>query len=209
MGSQVIDKGTGAVVPPTTEELTTEEDVDKTPPEDGVGDDAELKMDLPSALAALEDANRKIRDVNRESANRRKEIAELKSRLDNNGASKEEVTTKLTDLQAQLVAANEKLRVVALRDRFDIVIAKAKIPFVNQIANRDAFTFAQDAIKQLPDDASDDDVLDVVKDVVKLRPHLLSKPISPNINSESKGTSDAFANLNMDDIARDFGITNR
>lgn len=209
MGSQVIDKGTGAVAPPTTEESTSEEEADNTSGTEDVGDEAEPKMDLPSALAALEEANRKIREVNRESATRRKKIAELEGQLKGNSTNKEGVTTELADLQKQLDVANEKLRVNTLRDRFDVVVAKAKMPFVNQIATRDAFTFAQDVIKKLPDDASDDDVLDAVKDVVKLRPHLLSKPIAPNINSDSKGATDALASLNMEDIARDFGITNR
>jgi hypothetical protein len=192
-----------------TDKSTTEEEVDETSKVEDVDEKVEPEMDLPSALVKLEEANRKIRDVNRESASRRKEIAELKIQLQNNGMNKDEVATKLTELQGQLKEANEKVRVVELRDRFDAVVAKAKIPFINQIANRDAFTFARDSISKLPDDSTDDDVLDVVKDVVKLRPHLLNKPLPPNINAEAKGASDAFAGLDMEGIARDFGITNR
>lgn len=199
MESQVID----------TEVSPAVEVAGDAPQTEGAGGEAEPEMDLPSALAKLEEANRKIREVNRESASRRKEIAELRGKLEGNGTNKEEVTTELVSLQEQLKIANEKLRVNALRDRFESVVVKAKIPFANQIATRDAFTFAQDAIKQLPDDASDDDVLDIVRDIVKLRPYLLNKPTAPNINADSKGSTDIFAGLNMDDIARDFGITNR
>lgn len=188
------------------EEETREESVEETLQDGNVGEEAEPEMDLPSALAKLEEANRKIRDVNRESASRRKEIAELKARLASTGTNENEVTTQLTELQGQLNAANEKLRTFTLRDMFDLAATKAKIPFINQTAARDAFAFAQDQLSKLPEDVADEDVTDIIKDVVKLRPYLLNKPASPNINSEAKGATDVLSALNMDDIARDFGI---
>lgn len=188
------------------EEETREESAEETLQDGNVGEEAEPEMDLPSALAKLEEANRKIRDVNRESASRRKEIAELKARLAGAGTNENEVTTQLTELQGQLNAANEKLRTFTLRDMFDLAATKAKIPFINQTAARDAFAFAQDQLSKLPEDAADEDVTDIIKDVVKLRPYLLNKPTSPNINSEAKGATDVLSALNMDDIARDFGI---
>lgn len=199
MAGQEIDD-----VAPATDEV-----VGEAPQAEGDSVEAEPEMDLPAALAKLEEANRRIREVNRESASRRKEIAELRGKLEHDGADKDGVTTELAKLQEQHRVATEKLRIYSLRDRFDAVVAKAKIPFANPVAGRDAFTFAQEAISQLPDDAEDDDVLDIVKDVVKLRPYLLNKPTLPNINAESKGGSDALTGLNMDDIARDFGITVR
>lgn len=199
MDSQVID----------TEAPAREMPAEEAPQVEGAGDEAKPEMDLPSALAALEEANRKIREVNRESATRRKEIADLKARLTSDTTSKEEVATSLTELKGQLQAANDKLRGYALRDAFDLAVTKAKIPFVNQTAARDAFAFAQDQISKLPEGSSDDDVLDIVKEVVKLRPYLLNKPVSPNINADAKGATDALSGINMDDIARDFGINTR
>ena len=189
------------------EEQARDESADEAQQAESAGDEAKPEMDLPSALAALEEANRKLREVNRESANRRKEITALKEQLTNNGAKKEEeVATSLTELQTQLKAANDKLRVFTLRDSFDLAAAKAKIPFVNPTAARDAFAFAQDQLSKLPEDAGDDDVADIIKEVVKLRPYLLNKPASPNINADAKGATDALSGINMDDIARDFGI---
>ena len=69
-----------------------------------------------------------------------------------------------------------------------------------------AFAFAQEQLSKLPEDAGDDDVADIIKEVVKLRPYLLNKPASPNINADAKGATDALSGINMDDIARDFGI---
>ena len=186
-----------------------EESTGVTQPAEGVGDDPKPEMDLPSALAALEEANRKIREVNRESATRRREIAELKAQLTSSTTSKEGVAADITELKGQLQTATDKLRVYALRDSFDLAVTKGKIPFVNPTAARDAFAFAQDQLSKLPEDASDDDVLDIVKEVVKLRPYLLNKPTAPNINADAKGATDALAGINMDDIARDFGITTR
>jgi|GEM_PF-6161705 len=186
-----------------------DESADEAQQAESAGDEAKPEMDLPSALAALEEANRKLREVKRESANRRREITALKEQLTNNGAKKEEVATSLTELQTQLKAANDKLRVFTLRDSFDLAAAKAKIPFVNPTAARDAFAFAQEQISKLPEDAGDDDVADIIKEVVKLRPYLLNKPTAPNINADAKGATDALAGINMDDIARDFGITTR
>lgn len=188
------------------EEQARDESADEAQQAESAGSEAKPEMDLPSALAALEEANRKLREVNRESANRRKEITALKEQLTNNGAKKEEVATSLTELQTQLKAANDKLRVFTLRDSFDLAAAKAKIPFVNPTAARDAFAFAQEQISKLPEDAGDDDVADIIKEVVKLRPYLLNKPASPNINADAKGATDALSGINMDDIARDFGI---
>lgn len=188
------------------EEQARDESADEAQQAESAGGEAKPEMDLPSALAALEEANRKLREVNRESANRRKEITALKEQLTNNGAKKEEVATSLTELQTQLKAANDKLRVFTLRDSFDLAAAKAKIPFVNPTAARDAFAFAQEQISKLPEDAGDDDVADIIKEVVKLRPYLLNKPASPNINADAKGATDALSGINMDDIARDFGI---
>ena len=188
------------------EEQARDESADEAQQAESAGDEAKPEMDLSSALAALEEANRKLREVNRESANRRKEITALKEQLTNNGAKKEEVATSLTELQTQLKAANDKLRVFTLRDSFDLAAAKAKIPFVNPTAARDAFAFAQEQISKLPEDAGDDDVADIIKEVVKLRPYLLNKPASPNINADAKGATDALSGINMDDIARDFGI---
>lgn len=197
MDSQVIDTEAPA------REMPTEE----APQVEGAGDEAKPGMDLPSALAALEEANRKIREVNRESATRRKEIADLKAQLASGTTSKEEVTTSLAELKGQLQVANDRLRTYAQRDAFDLAIVKAKIPFVNSTAARDAFAFAQEQIGKLPEGFSDDDVLDIVKEVVKLRPYLLNKPVSPNINADAKGATDALSGINMDDIARDFGIS--
>lgn len=197
MDSQVIDTEAPA------REMPTEE----APQVEGAGDEAKPGMDLPSALAALEEANRKIREVNRESATRRKEIADLKAQLASGTTSKEEVTTSLAELKGQLQVANDRLRTYAQRDAFDLAIVKAKIPFVNPTAARDAFAFAQEQIGKLPEGFSDDDVLDIVKEVVKLRPYLLNKPVSPNINADAKGATDALSGINMDDIARDFGIS--
>lgn len=189
------------------EEQARDESADEAQQAESAGGEAKPEMDLPSALAALEEANRKLREVNRESANRRKEITALKEQLTNNGAKKDEVATNLTELQTQLKAANDKLRVFTLRDSFDLAATKAKIPFVNPTAARDAFAFAQEQISKLPEDAGDDDVADIIKEVVKLRPYLLNKPTSPNINADAKGATDALSGINMDDIARDFGIT--
>ena len=189
------------------EEQAREESAEEAQQVEGVGDEAKPEMDLPSALAALEEANRRLREVNRESANRRKEIAALKDQITNTGAKKEEVATNLTELQNQLKEANDKLRVFTLRDSFDLAVAKAKIPFVNPTAARDAFAFAQDQISKLPEGFDDEDVVDIIKEVVKLRPYLLNKPVSPNINADAKGATDALPGINMDDIARDFGIT--
>lgn len=186
-----------------------DETVDEVPEDEGEGSDESTKksdMDLPTALAALEDANRKIRMVNRESAGRRKEIATLKQQIDdltNNGG---DATKQLAALQAQLADANEKLRVVGMRDRFDTVVAKSKVNFANGTASRDAFTFAQEQLSKLPEDASDDEWADVVAEVVKVRPYLLVKPQSKNIDSDKKGTADTFAGLDLEAISRDFGI---
>ena len=188
------------------EEQARDESADEAQQAESVGDDPKPEMDLPSALAALEEANRKIREVNRESATRRREIAELKAQLTSSTTSKEGVAADITELKGQLQTATDKLRVYALRDSFDLAVTKGKIPFVNPTAARDAFAFAQDQLSKLPEDASDDDVLDIVKEVVKLRPYLLNKPTAPNINADAKGATDALAGINMDDIARDFGI---
>ena len=188
------------------EEQARDESADEAQQAESVGDDPKPEMDLPSALAALEEANRKIREVNRESATRRREIAELKAQLTSSTTSKEEVATNITELKGQLQTATDKLRMYALRDSFDLAVTKGKIPFVNPTAARDAFAFAQDQLSKLPEDAGDDDVLDIVKEVVKLRPYLLNKPTAPNINADAKGATDALAGINMDDIARDFGI---
>ena len=188
------------------EEQARDESADEAQQAESVGDDPKPEMDLPSALAALEEANRKIREVNRESATRRREIAELKAQLTSSTTSKEGVAADITELKGQLQTATDKLRVYALRDSFDLAVTKGKIPFVNPTAARDAFAFAQDQLSKLPEDAGDDDVLDIVKEVVKLRPYLLNKPTAPNINADAKGATDALAGINMDDIARDFGI---
>ena len=189
-----------------TAKETQEESTDETQQAEGVGSETKPEMDLPSALAALEEANRKIREVNRESATRRREIAELKAQLTSSTTSKEGVAADITELKGQLQTATDKLRVYALRDSFDLAVTKGKIPFVNPTAARDAFAFAQDQLSKLPEDAGDDDVADIIKEVVKLRPYLLNKPASPNINADAKGATDALSGINMDDIARDFGI---
>lgn len=188
------------------EEQARDESADEAQQAESAGGEAKPEMDLPSALAALEEANRKLREVNRESANRRREITALKEQLTSSTTSKEEVATNITELKGQLQTATDKLRMYALRDSFDLAVTKGKIPFVNPTAARDAFAFAQDQLSKLPEDASDDDVLDIVKEVVKLRPYLLNKPASPNINADAKGATDALSGINMDDIARDFGI---
>lgn len=180
-----------------------EEEVELT--EETTAEEAEPEMDLPAALAKLEEATRKIREVNRESASRRKEIAALKAQITDSTADDEDVATKLADMEAKLAAANEKLRQVDLKNRFESAAVKSKLPFVSPTAIHDAFIFAQD---RLDGDLEDADMLDIIKDVVKLRPYLLNKPTPPNINSVEQGPTDALAGLNMDDIARDFGLSN-
>jgi len=165
--------------------------------------------DLPTALAELEEANRRVREVNRESAGRRKEIADLKKRIEDLTKGTDSTSSELAELRAQLEAANAKLKKYSLRDRYDAVVAKGKISFVSPAASRDAFEFALDALAKLPEDAEDEDILDIVKDVVKARPYLLNKPTPPNINAVNAGTSDALEGLDLEKIKRDFGITNR
>lgn len=191
------------------DEVDAEEVVDETLAEEGGDAESEETMDLPTALAELEVARRKIREVNRESAGRRKEIGLLKGQLDTFTRGGDDTVKKVTELQEQLRIANESLRTHEMRERFDTVAAKARIPFANATASHDAFVFARDAMSKLPDDASDEDLLDLVQDVVKARPYLLNKPTTKNINAEARGTSDAFTGLNLDDIARDFGINKR
>ena len=57
------------------EEQARDESADEAQQAESAGGEAKPEMDLPSALAALEEANRKLREVNRESANRRKASA--------------------------------------------------------------------------------------------------------------------------------------
>lgn len=186
-------------------ETTEEEEVT----EETTAEETEPEMDLPAALAKLEEANRRIREVNRESASRRKEIAALKAQLTDNNAEDEDAATKLADMEAKLAAANEKLRQSDLKNRFESAAVKSKLPFASATAIHDAFVLAQSEIEKLEGDVEDADLLDIVKDVVKLRPYLLNKPTPPNINSEAKGPTDALSGIDMDQIAREFGINNR
>lgn len=186
-----------------------EDDVNTSEDNASQEDDAsDSELDLPTALAKLEETSRKLREANRESAGRRKKIKELDDQLKTFTNSGDDTTKKLAAAQVELQKANEQLRTYSLRDRFDAVTAKGKITFVDQVASRDAFTFAKEEFAKLADDANDDDYLDAVKDVVKSRPYLLKKPDKRDINSENRGGGDIFSTLNTDDIARDFGISN-
>jgi hypothetical protein len=179
---------------------------DETPPGEGEGDDAETKMDLPTALEQLEDARRYIRKVNRESANRRHEIDELTEKLEQFTKTGDDATTQLKELQEKLAAANLELATLRMRDKFDEVAAKEKIAFVNPVAQRDAFGFAKAALVGLGNEVTDQDIADVIRDVIKSRPYLRDKPKPNNINSANKGTTDAIAGIDLDEIKRDFGL---
>jgi len=172
--------------------------------EEGNADDT--KLDLPTALEKLEEASRKLREANRESAGRRKKIKELDDQLKTFTNSGDDATKKLGKAMTDLEIANNKIRTYELRDTFDRAAAASKIAWAHESAKRDAFTFAEKALVDLPEDAKEQDFIDVVKSVVKSRPYLLFKPEAKNINSEEKGKTDIFSTLNLDEIGRDFGI---
>ena len=186
-------------------EDTLEEDNETSTEEDG-GEDTETEMDLPTALAELEEARRYIRKVNRESASRRHQIAELEEKLEQHTKTGDDASQQLSELQSQLSVAKTQLAAMRMRDRFDEVVAKEKIPFVNLTAQRDAFEFAKSQLQELTDEATDEDYLDVIKDVIKSRPYLRVKSKPKNINSTNKGTSDEIQGLDMEEIMTTFGL---
>jgi len=195
-----------------TDEEEVEETQERETPEEeaGVGKEPEQEdkgpKDLPTALIALEAAARKIREVNRESAGRRKEIAVLKKTISEHAATGDDATKQLTELQEELKSVTARLQLYALRDRFDTAVAKAKIAFANDTARHDTFVFAQEALSKLPEDADDTDIVDVAKDVLATRSYLLAKVQTKDINSSSRGKADVLAGLDLEAIGRDFGL---
>lgn len=185
-----------------------EEDVNEEGSEDDVedGDQGDPEMDLPTALAELETARRKLRDTNRESANRRRKIKELEGQLKQFTEGDNDVNKKLVEVQQKLKAAEEKVRVNDLRDKFDTIATKEKVKWANTAAQRDAFTFALPEINALGDEFEDADLKDILKDIVKDRPHLLFKPQVPDINSDRKGKGDTLSQVDLDEIGLAFGI---
>lgn len=167
----------------------------------------ESELDLPTALEQLEETSRKLREANRESAGRRKKIKTLEDQLRTFTNGDDDTAKKLGETMTALEEANNKLRSFELRDRFETAATRAKVAWAHDSAKRDAFVFAEKAMQDLAEDATEQEVVDVVKDVVKSRPYLLVKPKSKDINAENRGGKDVFANLNLEEIDRDFGIS--
>jgi len=162
---------------------------------EGEGDDAEpkedaanaLPKDLPTALTQLQEAQREIRKVNRESAGRRKLLKAQGEELTKLKAGGGDVAKELTQAKTDLAAAQAQLREAAQRTRFDISVAKSKKVFATDKARNDAFDFVKAQLAELPDDASVQDVQDIINDEIAARPYLLKVAENVDTNAEKHG----------------------
>lgn len=160
---------------------------------EGEGDDAEseedkrLPKDLPTALAQLQEAQREIRRVNRESAGRRKLLKAQTEELTKLKAGGGDTAKELAKATADLAAAQAQLREAAQRSRFDAAIAKSKKVFATDKARNDAFDFVKSQLAELADDAPAQDVLDIINDEIAARPYLLKVAEKVDTNAEKRG----------------------
>jgi len=177
----------------------------------------EVKEEEPSeSLEDLREAVKELRlqlaRVTKESVKRKKKIRELEStKTSSDGQSDADLLAQIDTLKTENASLKRSTRSNKIADIVSDVITTQKVKLASSKALKDLARFIEEG---LPDDAEEaelkEEIASMIPGAIKERPYLVEQKRAPvpDLDQHKRGESKDIPSDLIDEVARDFGLSN-